>query len=368
MKLDNGPHQDIGSRKAQHLDICVDSSRYQVESGSSRFDEVHFFHTPLPELDVATIDTSLPMLGHRVSLPFFISSMTGGSAQGYQANKDLAAAAQACRIAVGMGSIRILFRKPEVFEHFYLRRIAPDIPIFANLGGVQIRDMDHKEISEVLKRLEVSALAVHLNPGQELFQSGGDRNFSGVLDGIARFATHSPVPIIVKETGFGIDPLQAQRLIDAGAAYVNLAGSGGTNWVTVESYRESEDMFAAAEEFRDWGMPTALLLSACRSQNLQQRILASGGLRSGMDIAKAVAMGAEAAGFALPFIRAVVEQGSEGAIAIIERVRKVFTSAMALTGSSTLDQFRRSPLWFDTRLQEDTEQFVSNLHRIKERG
>ncbi|AFG36481.1 type 2 isopentenyl-diphosphate Delta-isomerase [Spirochaeta africana] len=349
---------DISTRKAQHLDICVEADSYRVESGSTRLDEVRFLHAAAPEVNVDAIDTSMDFLGQRVSLPFFISSMTGGSARGYEANKQLAMAAQQERIAVGMGSIRILFRKPEVFEHFYLRKLAPDVPIFANLGGVQIRDMQHSDIHTVLQRLEVSALAIHLNPGQELFQTGGDRDFRGVIDAIRRFCEHSPVPVIVKETGFGIDPATAAALIDSGVRYVNIAGAGGTNWITVESYREDPAMFAAAEEFRDWGMPTGLLLAAAREQqHLQGRILASGGLRSGLDIAKAVALGAEAAGFALPFIRAVHAEGTEGACKVIRQVRRVFLAAMALTGASSLQEFRRGPVWLSDRLTADTSRF-----------
>ncbi len=312
----------------------------------------------------------MEFLGLPVSLPFFISSMTGGSARGYLANKELAVAAQREGIAVGMGSIRILFRKPEVFEHFYLRKLAPDIPIFANLGGVQIRDMQAETIHEMLRRLEVSALAVHLNPGQELFQTGGDRDFRGVIDGIARFTEKCPVPVIVKETGFGIDPVSAAALLSGGVRYVNIAGAGGTNWITVESYRESPELFAAAEEFRSWGTPTALLLTAMFPPEgggnplFQGRILASGGLRSGLDIAKSVAMGAEAAGFALPFIRAVHQEGSEGVQKIIARVRTVFRNAMALTGSRSLDEFRRGPVWFGSQLTSDAAQYSSRVAEI----
>lgn len=353
--------ENISTRKAQHLDICVDEGRYQVESGSSRFEGLHFRHCALPELDASALDPGTDFLGHRISLPFFISSMTGGSARGYQANKDLALAAQREKIAVGMGSIRILFRKPEVFPHFHLRSLAPDVPIFANLGGVQIRDMQAETVYEMLQRLEVSALAIHINPGQELFQTGGDRDFRGVLDGIARFTENCPVPVIVKETGFGISPQLTRRLLDAGASFVNIAGAGGTNWITVESYREDPEMFAAAEEFRDWGLPTALVLAALREQqpDMLGRTLASGGLRTGMDIAKAVALGSHAAGFALPFIRAVYSEGSEGAQKLIRRVRSVFTGAMALTGSHTLTDFRRGTLWLDSGFRADLQSFTA---------
>jgi isopentenyl-diphosphate delta-isomerase type 2 len=331
--------ESIGERKARHLSICVDESRYQVESGSTGFEHLSFIHRALPEISAEELDTGLEFLGKRISMPVLISSMTGGSDEGYQANKTLARAAQQARIPVGMGSMRILFRKPEVFDHFYLKRYAPDVPVFANLGGVQIRDFSHAETIEMVRRLEVDALVVHLNPAQELFQPEGDRDFRGILDGIARFCEVSPVPVIVKETGFGIHPSEVTRLLDAGVSYVNLAGAGGTNWVSVESYRADGAFRGSAEEFADWGTPTAFLLAAVGRR--EGRIIASGGLRTGMEVAKALVLGAELAGLALPFIRAVVSNGVDGVLEVAERVRKTLESVMVLTSSRSLDELRQ---------------------------
>jgi len=345
--------ENIGERKARHLTICVEEARYEVESGSTGFEELAFVHRALPELSTDEIDTSLEFLGRRVSMPVLISSMTGGSDEGYQANKNLARAAQEAGIPVGMGSMRILFRKPEVFDHFYLRRYAPDVPIFANMGGVQMRDFDHAEIIEMVKRLEVDALVVHLNAGQELFQPDGDRDFRGILDGISRFCDAAPVPVIVKETGFGIHPQEVTALLDRGVSYVNLAGAGGTNWVTVEAYRLDGSMHEAAADFDGWGTPTAALLAAVGRR--EGRIIASGGMRTGMDVAKATALGAELSGLALPFIRAVVTGGVEEVVAVAERVRKTLETAMLMTSSRTLPDLRRVPLVrtpaFDARVR-----------------
>ncbi len=353
---------DISKRKARHLDICVDPKHYQVESGNTRLDEVHFIHTALPELNVDDIDPAMDFCGHRISMPFFISSMTGGAKNAYRANQELARAAQEEGVGVGMGSIRILFRHPEYMEQFSLRRLAPDVPIFANLGAVQIRDMKADSIHEMLKRLEVSALAIHVNPGQELFQSGGDRDFRGVFEGICRFTEKAPVPIIVKETGFGIHPELAHELLNSGVDYVNVAGSGGTNWISVESYREDAQTLAVAEEFREWGQPTALLLAALPTQ-LHPRILASGGLRSGMDMAKTIAMGAAAAGTALPLIRAVHKNGREEVQKLIQGYRRTLISAMALTGSKTLDAFRKGKVWYNSSLSTDARLLQEKLEK-----
>lgn len=342
---------DIGSRKAQHLELCIRGDDYDVESGSTRFDELSFVHHALPELSADHLDTTQDFLGYRMKLPLFISSMTGGSAEGYRANKDLARAAQACGIPVGMGSIRILFRKPEVFDHFYLKALAPDVPVFANIGAVQLREMAHEEIYEVIRRLEVQAVAVHLNAGQELFQPGGDRDFRGLFDALRRFTESAPVPVIVKETGFGIRPGDARSLLDAGVSYVNVAGAGGTNWIQVEAHRLPPAGARAARAFEGWGTPTALLLGAIGYQG--GRVLASGGLRGGMDLAKSLALGAFAGGLALPFIRAVTADGMDGVMAKVAEVQQVLESVMVLTGSSTLEELRNAPLWAGEEFEHD---------------
>jgi isopentenyl-diphosphate delta-isomerase type 2 len=352
-------HADgIGQRKAEHLEICTLPERYEVENGSTMLNQVRFVHRALPEISASEIDPSIDFLGYRVSLPCFISSMTGGSAEGYRANKDLARIAQEARLPVGMGSIRILFRKPEVIDHFRLKEIAPDVPVFANIGGVQLPQSENTRLIELVKELGVDAIAVHLNPGQELAQPEGDRDFRGVLDGVRRLCEESPVPIIVKETGFGIAPDEVKLLLDAGARYVNVAGSGGTNWVTVEGYRLSDEQRAVTDEFAGWGMPTGVLVAAARDTGA---VLASGGLRSGMDVAKAVALGAVSAGLALPFIRAVTAGGVETGLAFARQLETVIRNVMLLTGSRTVEELRSARILttpaFDamvTRLREQT--------------
>jgi isopentenyl-diphosphate delta-isomerase type 2 len=241
-----------------------------------------------------------------------------------------------------MGSIRILFRNPDVTDHFRLKQIAPDVPVFANIGGVQLRERKYDKLVELIRRLEVDAIAVHLNPGQELAQPEGDRNFAGIRNGIAGLCDASPVPVIVKEAGFGIAPDEARVLIGAGTHYVDVAGGGGTNWMTVEGHRQQPAGNAAAFEFADWGTPTAALLDA--SRELRGRILASGGIRTGMDVAKSVALGAVSAGMALPFIRAVARDGVDGGLALVRRVAEVLRTAMVLTGCLAVDQLQRIPL------------------------
>ena len=352
------PSEDIGHRKKRHLEICTDPDTFSVENGTTMLDGVRLIHRSLPELNATDVDMSTEFLGYPVSLPCFISSMTGGSAEAFKANKDLARVAQEPRIPVGTGSIRILFTDPDVMEHFQLKQCAPDVPVFANIGGVQLREPDNTKLVELIRRLEVDAVAVHLNPGQELSQPEGDRDFRGVLSGIKRLCEKCSVPVIVKETGFGIGPDEIKTLIDAGARYVDVAGSGGTNWMTVEGYRLSERARQVTDEFAGWGLPTAALLAAARP--FEGRILASGGLRTGMDVVKSIVLGAVSAGLALPFIRATTDSGVEGGLAFVERIRTVMQNAMVLTGSRTVADLRSAPYVTSPEL----DRFVAALTRL----
>lgn len=339
---------DLGSRKTQHLEICLDPERH-IETDGTRLDQVHLVHQAIPALDTETIDPRGHLLGLPTAQPFFISSMTGGSDAGYRTNKLLADVAQELGIAVGMGSIRILLRKPEVLDHFMLKRQAPKVPVFANIGAVQLGTACDR-IVDLIDRLEVDGIAIHLNPAQELFQSDGDRDFRRVRDSIAAFIEASPVPVIVKETGMGIHPGTVADLFALGARYVNVAGSGGTNWVRVESYRD-DGAAASAPLFDRWGIPTALALAALGRN--RRGVLASGGIRNGLEIAKAIALGAEAVGLALPFVRAIKQHGVAGGVELGRRLARELWLAMALSGSATLGALRGAPLWLDGRLEHD---------------
>lgn len=317
---------------------------------------MRFVHNALPEVADAELDTTEAFLGQRVALPFFISCMTGGSEGGFKANRQLAAAAQELRIPVGLGSLRVLQEDPDLFPHFHVKPIAPDVPVLANISAVQVRDGDIPSLLALVQRLEAQALVVHLNAGQELFQPEGDRDFRGLKQAIARLCEASAVPVIVKETGFGIVPSLVRELLRVGAAYVDLAGAGGTNWVTVESYRASREDRLVAAEFADWGVPTALLLAACRTG--RDRLLASGGIRSGLDAAKAVAMGAALAGMALPVIRAVVGGGAGAVVKLFRGLEKTLRVVMMMTGSRTTSDLRRGTVWLDPALAVSVESFL----------
>ena len=334
---------EITLRKEHHLDICLDDQRYPDPApiGTS-LEQVQFVHQAVPELDSARVDTTQPFLHAMLRLPLMISCMTGGSGRGRSANRALAAAAQRAGIAIGIGSIRPLLQDEATFGDFHVKPLAPDVPVLANLGAVQLRDLRTHTLRQVLQRLEVQALVVHLNAGQELFQPDGDRDFRGLLDAIERVTAECGMPVIVKETGFGIRPGLVRYLLGCGVRYVDLAGADGTNWVMVEGRRLPHSQRASADAFADWGLPTGVLLALLR--DLAGNLIASGGLRHGVHLAKAMAMGAACGAMALPFIRAVMAGGSDGALALIHRIEHELRTVMTLCGATSLAALRRAPL------------------------
>jgi len=329
----------IGERKAKHLSVCLDPSLRGVAGYGAGFEGLSFRHRTMPELSIDQIDTRTAFLGVPIAMPFFISCMTGGSDEGFRLNKELAIAARELGVPVGTGSVRILLDQPGLVDHFALKPLAPGVPLLANIGAVQVRDEDSARLDEVMARIAADALVVHLNPGQELFQSGGDSDFRGIREAVAAFIKHAPYPVIVKETGFGIHPDDTRFLLDAGATYVDLAGSGGTNWICVEGWLGSEDDRGAAMEFDDWGYRTAPLLAA--SPVASGKVLASGGLRSGMDVAKSIALGAAACGMGLPLAREASTGGAKAVVAYVRRLEKVLRGVMLLTGSRSVADLRR---------------------------
>ncbi|MEI6873946.1 MAG: type 2 isopentenyl-diphosphate Delta-isomerase, partial [Spirochaetota bacterium] len=216
-------------RKERHLAICVDPSRYRVETmrGGAGFDRLAFIHRALPELSMDEVDAGADFLGYRLRLPLLVSCMTGGSAVGGRVNRELALVANEARVAFGLGSFRVLLRDPSFLGDFSLKPLLPDVPLLANIGAVVLRDAGAAAILELAKRIGADALVVHLNPGQELFQEDGDRDFRGILPALKKLMTIATIPVIVKETGFGLGPSEALALLDAGAAWVDVAGAGG---------------------------------------------------------------------------------------------------------------------------------------------
>lgn len=329
----------IRRRKGRHLSVCIEPNA-PIESAHTFFEEVRLVHHALPEVDVQEINTTTEFLGHQLKYPFFVSCMTGGSEAGARVNRHLVQAAQVMGIPVGLGSMRVLLREPELWHHFHMKPLAPDVPVWANLSAAQLRELNLTDLVTCLQRLEVQALVLHCNAGQEQFQLRGDRCFAGVLEDIQRICECSPIPVLVKETGFGLRVEEVHRLVQCGVAAVDVAGAGGTNWVLVESQCQPSVNPEVARSFANWGNPTPLILAALFQSPLP--VLASGGIRSGVDIAKSLALGAELAGLALPFVQVDHQDGLEGVLAYMDTLIQSLRTAMLLTGSRTIADLRQT--------------------------
>jgi isopentenyl-diphosphate Delta-isomerase len=334
---------DVASRKADHIRINLEEDVAAKGVGGG-FDDYYFVHCALPELDLDQVDPSTEVFGRRLHAPLLISCMVGGTDQAASLNRVLAQAAQELGLAMGLGSGRILLEDSDVLKSFDVRRVAPDVLLFANLGAVQLNKgygVDH--CRRLVGALRADALVLHLNPLQEAVQPEGDTCFAGLLSKIGELCRRLDVPVVVKEVGWGIAPDAVRMLVDAGVSAVDVAGAGGTSWSEVESHRITEPWRArVASAFAGWGIPTAECLRQAAEIAPEATIFASGGIRNGIDVAKAMALGANLAGLAGPFLRAGAE-GGEGALDLGRELVETLRIAMFGIGARTLADLRFTP-------------------------
>ncbi len=336
------PGSEIVQRKAEHIEVAA-SGRADFAK-STLLEHVHLVHQALPELAVDEVDLSTEIVGKRLAAPLLITGMTGGTPEAAAINRDLAKAAQALGVAFGVGSQRAMHEHPELEATYRVRDVAPDVVLLGNLGGVQALAMGHERVVELAKRIGADAIAIHLNPGQEMIQPNGDRDFRGVIDGIARLVAHAPIPVVVKETGCGLSREAAGALMAVGVRTVDVAGAGGTSWVAVEAVRAGTTNPTAAalgSELWDWGVPTAVSVVACAKAGLAT--IASGGVRTGYDIARAIALGARLGGMAAPMLRAQRAGGEDGVRSAIEQIVGSIRTVCVLAGCKTASDLARAP-------------------------
>ena len=329
-------------RKAEHIRICLeeDVQFHQTTNGLERY---RFTHCCLPELSLSEIDLSTTFLGKKIGAPLLISSMTGGTELAQTINYRLADAAQYYKIAMGVGSQRVAVENPELADTFAVRRRAPDILLFANMGAVQLNyNYGLEECQRSIDLLEADALILHLNPLQECIQTEGDTNFKGLLDKISKLCYKLPVPVIAKEVGNGISGVMAIKLLEAGVSAIDVAGAGGTSWAKIEGERaKNAKQRRLGTTFADWGLPTAECIVNVRTAAPKVPLIASGGLRNGLDIAKAIALGADIAGLAWPLLQAAAE--SEAAVnELVEVLIAEIATVLFCTSSANLHDLRNS--------------------------
>jgi isopentenyl-diphosphate delta-isomerase len=331
-------------RKLDHIRINLQND-VDSKNISSGFERYRFIHCALPEFDLEAVDTSTELFGKHLAAPFFISSMTGGTPEAKEINQRLAEAAQAAGVGMGIGSQRAAIEDPTLADTYRVRHLAPDIPLLANLGAIQLNyGYGLDECRRAVEMIKADALILHLNSLQEALQPEGETRFGGLLSKIEAICRVLEVPVVVKEVGWGISEQVAHQLAGAGVAAIDIAGAGGSSWSQVEMYRavtDSQRQVAAA--FVDWGIPTAESLLMARRGAPDLPILASGGIRDGIQMAKAIALGAAACGVAGAFLHAADESTAAVADFITVLVTQLRV-AMFAVGAIDVAALRRTPI------------------------
>ena len=333
----------ITERKSDHIRINLDKD---VSSGlTTGLERFRFVHQALPELNLEEVDLSQELFGKQLSAPILISSMTGGTKEAAGINQVLAQAAQETHVAMGVGSQRAGLEHPELADTFRVRHLAPDVLLFANLGAIQLNyGYGIDQCQRAVDMIEADALILHFNALQEAVQPEGDTLFAGLLSKVETICKLLPVPVIAKEVGWGFSAKDAHLLAKAGISAIDVAGAGGTSWSQVEMHRatdESQARLAAA--FVDWGIPTADSIVQVRQAAPNLKIIASGGLRTGIDIAKCLALGAVLGGMAGPFLKAAVKS-LQTTTQTIQEVKREIQVCMFAVGAADLEALRATAL------------------------
>jgi isopentenyl-diphosphate delta-isomerase len=336
----------VEERKRDHLDICLHED-VNSRQKSTLFECVELVHKALPELNIDEIRIETDFLGHRLNSPLLIDSMTGGTQMSLEINKALAEAAEEAMIGIGVGSQRAGLRRPEVAETYSIvRKQAPNAFVFGNIGAAQlVKGLSVQDAKKAIEMIDADALAIHLNPLQEAVQVGGDPQYKGAIQKIAELAASIDVPIIAKEVGAGISGEVAVMLEKAGVRAINVSGAGGTSWSGVESIRalraKNEKIAMLGSAFWDWGIPTAAALVDVRNR-VNIPVIASGGIRNGIEVAKAISLGADVCAMARPFLMEAAKNWKQGVLSLIEKVSMELRLSMFLTGSSNLSELRKA--------------------------
>ncbi|SEG52140.1 type 2 isopentenyl-diphosphate Delta-isomerase [Marinobacterium lutimaris] len=330
----------INDRKIEHIRAIEKDPA--TDRDGRYFDRIHLTHRALPDLDLAAVDPAVEFLGKRLSFPLLISSMTGGDHELVRKiNRHLAEAAEHCGVALAVGSQRVMIDQPGARASFELRQFAPSTVLIGNVGAVQLNyGFGIEQCQAAVDILGADGLYLHLNPLQEAVQPEGDTNFAGIATRIGEICRELSVPVLLKEVGCGLSPEDIAAGYAQGVRHFDLAGSGGTSWSRIEHHRR-DDGSDIGLRFQDWGLPTPLALERAEPWQDRVKLIASGGLRDGLDMAKSVILGASLCGLAAPFLRPATES-TEAVIVEIERLKREFVTAMFLLGVADVASLRNN--------------------------
>ncbi len=352
--------EETEKRKADHIKICL-NEKAQARKATAGFEDIHFIHRALPEIDKAKIDLSTTVFGHKLSAPLIVGAMTGGAAEAIRINSAIAEAVEKLRLGMGVGSQRAAIEDQKLEKTFAItRKKAPTAFLIANIGGIQlVHGYGVKEVKKTVEMIDADAVAIHLNALQEAVQPEGQTNFKGVLAKIGEIAGELDKPVIVKETGSGIAAEDAKKLEAVGVKAIDIGGTGGTSFAAVEYYRakgqETSVQHFLGDVFWDWGIPTAVSLIET-TQTVKIPVIASGGVRSGMDMAKALALNACLTSVSQPALQAAVK-GAKDTEKLLSLLIEELKNVMFLVGAENVQKLAKTPVvvtgktaeWLKTR-------------------
>lgn len=330
-------------RKDSHLDLCA-TSDVEPSENSTLLECVHLVHCAMPEMALADVDPSAELFGKKLRYPLLVTGMTGGTERAAGVNRDLATLAEKYGLAFGVGSQRAMIENAARASTFQVRAVAPSAVVIGNIGLRQAAALGALGVRNLAKAIGADGMALHLNAGQELTQPEGDRDFRGGYQTVSELVKELGDRLVVKETGCGVSPQVGRRLAELGVRNIDVSGLGGTSWVRVEQLRAGGSAAKVGQQFGSWGIPTAAAVASVRrALGNGVKLVASGGIRNGLELAKALALGADLGGIALPLFRAQQSGGLEGAEAALEVILKGLTQAFLLTGSRTVSELRERP-------------------------
>lgn len=340
----------ISERKLDHIKVCLEED-VEAHLKSTGFEDIDLIHQANPGIDLQNVDITTELFGKSLEAPIIICPMTGGHKRGEEINKVLAETAQELGIATSVGSQRAAIEDPDCEKTYRVRDVAPDVLLLGNLGAVQFaQGYGTEEVEKAIEMIDADALGIHFNPLQEAIQSEGETDFKNALKEISKVTAELKHPVYAKETGGGITGSIATQLEEAGAEAIDVSGAGGTSWAGVEAMRENESERKLGEVFWDWGIPTSVCTAEV-SGTVDVPIISSGGIRTGIDAAKSIALGAELVGIGLPLFRASV-QGKEKVINWLREFIQELKVAMFLSGSKNIDELQNAELKISNQTRE----------------